>query len=369
MRFLFVDLGSGWGGSERYLFWLMAELRKRTHWVGCVAPRAELESACDRLWIESSRFKNLGRVRRLVAETAAAERVDLVHYNADRAIHLAPFVRLPPGVPASATKHLTRLDRKHALDLRTALENRLTDFALNGVSCCICVSPSALAELCAAARGRAVLIENGVPDRRARTSAARLSNRVVFLGRVSPEKGIADLLELARRCAARPPARRTWHPVIAGTGPLASRVERAARELGPEALTYLGFRSDPGAVYEDAAALVLPSSHEGMPLVVLEAFSFALPVVAYDIPGVRDVVVHGRNGFLVRPADGVDGLERALDRLFDDPAERARLGAAARADYEARHRIETMIEKTVSLLERTAQPSAEQGTCVRSPAN
>src|SRR5215471_16900292 len=98
MRFLFVDLGSGWGGSERYLLWIMAELHKRAHWVGCVAPRPELEGACDRLWVESSRFKNLGRVRRLIAETAATEHVDLVHFNADRAIQLAPFVRLPPGV-------------------------------------------------------------------------------------------------------------------------------------------------------------------------------------------------------------------------------------------------------------------------------
>src|SRR5215471_18911099 len=119
MRFLFVDLGSGWGGSERYLFWLMAELHKRAHWVGCVAPHSQFESVCDRIWIASSRFKNLGRVRRLIAETAAAERVDLVHYNADRAIHLAPFVRLPTGVRASATKHLTRPEKKHALDLRT----------------------------------------------------------------------------------------------------------------------------------------------------------------------------------------------------------------------------------------------------------
>jgi hypothetical protein len=45
MRFLFVDLGSAWGGSERYLFWLMSALRARGHWTGCVAPRPEFEPA------------------------------------------------------------------------------------------------------------------------------------------------------------------------------------------------------------------------------------------------------------------------------------------------------------------------------------
>ncbi|HET8697456.1 MAG TPA: glycosyltransferase family 4 protein [Gammaproteobacteria bacterium] len=356
MRFLFVDLGSGWGGSERYLFWLMSALRVRGHWVGCVAPRQEFEPACDRLWITGSRFKNLGRARALVE--AAGEFVDLVHFNADRAIHLAPFVRLPPRVATFATKHLTRATRKSALDLRTSVENRLTDLSLRRVARCICVSASMLAELTDAARARAVLIENGVPDQRPQHFVRSVTNRVAFLGRLSPEKGIADLLELARRCAARRPERRLWRISVAGTGPLADEVARAQSELPQGVLTYLGYQRDPARVYANAAALLLPSSHEGMPLVVLEAFSWGLPAVAYDIPGVRDVVADGRNGFLVRRADGVDGLERALDRLLGDPAGCVRLGATARADYDAGHRFETMIDKTIALLEQTAGQAA-----------
>ena len=358
MRLLFVDLGSGWGGSERYLFWLMSALRARGHWTGCVAPRREFEAACDRLWVTGSRFKYLGRARDVIEEAAAGECVDLVHYNADRAIHLAPFVRLPSQVATFATKHLTRAARKNALDLRTPLENRLTDFSLRRVGRCICVSESMLTELTDAARERAVLIENGVPDQRPLHFARPVTDRVAFLGRISPEKGIADLLELARRCAARPPAQRRWRLSLAGTGPLAAEVERAERELPPGVLTYLGFQADPGRVYANAAALILPSSHEGMPLVVLEAFSWGLPAVAYDIPGVRDVVTDGRNGILVRRGDGVDGLERALDRLFGDPARCVSLGAAARADYEADHRVELMIDRTISLIEQTARKAA-----------
>lgn len=354
MRLLFVDLGSGWGGSERYLFWLMSALRARGHWVGCVAPRSEFEPACDRLWLASNRFKHLRRARELIEAAAADERVDLVHFNADRAIHLAPFVELPSQVATIATKHLTRSPRKSTLDLRTPLENRLTDFSLRRLDRCICVSESMLAELTDAARERAVLVRNGVPDERPHGFARPVTDRVVFLGRISPEKGIADLLELARRCAERPPERRRWRLAVAGTGPLAAQVEAAARALPGDVLTYLGFQQGPGRVYADAAALLLPSSHEGMPLVVLEAFSWGLPAVAYDIPGVRDVVVDGRNGFLVRPADGVDGLEQALDRLFGDPAGRVRLGNAARADYESGHRMETMIDRTIAVIEQTA---------------
>lgn len=368
MRFLFVDLGSGWGGSERYLFWLMSALRARDHWVGCVSPREEFEPACDELWIASSRAKHLGRARRLIEAAAEIERVQLVHFNADRAIHLAPFVRLPPHVATTATKHLTRPTRKHALDLRTTVENRLTDFSLRRVGQCICVSQSMLDELTEAARQRAVLVKNGVPDQRPRRFARHVSNRVAFLGRVSPEKGIADLLELARRCAARPPEHRHWRLCIAGTGPLANEVSRAAGELPPGVLTYLGFQPDPGRVYAQAGAVVLPSSHEGMPLVVLEAFSWGLPVVAYDIPGVRDVVADGRNGILVRPTDGVDGLERALDGLLGDQFACARLGSAARADYEADHRIEMMMDRTIELLEQSAERALQTAPVSRKDA-
>ncbi|HEX5046061.1 MAG TPA: glycosyltransferase, partial [Gammaproteobacteria bacterium] len=237
MRLLFVDLGSGWGGSERYLFWLMSALRARGHWVGCIAPRTEFEPACDRLWLTGSRFKNLGRARALVE--AAGEFVDLVHYNADRAIHLAPFVRLPAHVATFATKHLTKAAKKYPFDLRTSVENTLTDLSLRRVQRCICVSASMLPELTEAARARAVLIENGVPDHRPPHFVRPVTDRVVFLGRLSPEKGVGDLLELARRSAARPPAQRRWRLCVAGAGPLAADVERAERELPPGVLTYL----------------------------------------------------------------------------------------------------------------------------------
>ncbi|HEX6999999.1 MAG TPA: glycosyltransferase family 4 protein [Gammaproteobacteria bacterium] len=357
MRFLFVDLGSAWGGSERYLTWVMEAVRSRGHWAGCVGPHERFAPHCDRLWLTGSRFKHLGRVRRLVAAMARAERADVVHYNADRAIHLAPFVPLPRGVPWSATKHLTQPAPRSPLDLRTRVEVRLTNFSLARAALCICVSASMLSELPPAARRRAVLVENGVADPGPPAGDTARPARAVFLGRVSPEKGIGHLLELAERAGARPPQERCWTLAVAGTGPLTDRVAEAASRLPPGVLDYLGFQADPDAVYARAGALILPSSHEGMPLVILEAFARGLPVVAYDIPGVRDVVADGHNGFLVRPADGVNGLERALDRLFGDEGLRLELGRNARADYERRHGLDAMLARTTELLESLAASS------------
>jgi glycosyltransferase involved in cell wall biosynthesis len=181
------------------------------------------------------------------------------------------------------------------------------------------------------------------------------------VGRLSEENGAADLLELARRSAARPPVERRWRLSVAGSGPLAAEVERLERELPPGIITYLGAPADPSRLYASAAALILPSSNVGMTSLVFGAFSWAVPAVAYDSPAVREIVADGRNGLLVSRADGAVGLERALDRLLGDPAACVRLGWAARADYEATHRGESFIDETIGLLERAGRRAARAG--------
>ncbi|MGV9596653.1 glycosyltransferase [Streptosporangium sandarakinum] len=87
--------------------------------------------------------------------------------------------------------------------------------------------------------------------------------------------------------------------------------------------------------YLAASLLALSSEHEGLPLVVGEAASCGVPAVAFDVSGgVRSLVVHGRTGLLVPPAD-VPALAAALARLMTSGDERRRLGAAARAHVEA----------------------------------
>ena len=74
---------------------------------------------------------------------------------------------------------------------------------------------------------------------------------------------------------------------------------------------------------------VLPTYYrEGIPRVLLEAASMGVPLVATDVPGCRDVVQNGQNGFLVPPRD-VHALAHAIIRLLDDSSLRQRFGQAA----------------------------------------
>jgi len=93
---------------------------------------------------------------------------------------------------------------------------------------------------------------------------------------------------------------------------------------------------------------VLPSYREGTPVTVLEAMAMGLPVVATDVPGCREAVVHGETGFLVPPRD-VEQLTWAIQRLVEDPELRQRMGRAGRARVVQHFAVERIVEQYLEL--------------------
>jgi colanic acid/amylovoran biosynthesis glycosyltransferase len=133
---------------------------------------------------------------------------------------------------------------------------------------------------------------------------------VLYVGRLSPEKGI---LELVEACAGLP-------LVVVGDGPLRERVPGALGFVPPDELA---------PYYRAAAVVAVPSRREGYGVVAREAMAWARPVVASAVGGLTDAVEDGATGLLVPPGDAA-ALRAALERLLDDAELRARLGAAAR---------------------------------------
>jgi glycosyltransferase involved in cell wall biosynthesis len=150
----------------------------------------------------------------------------------------------------------------------------------------------------------------------------------VFLGRLQPDKGLADLgAAFARVAAAEPRARLlVIGPDEAG---VAARLE-AALGARRDRLHLLDFTPAPERFLAAGDVFCLPSYREGFGTSVIEAAACGLPAVASRIYGLTDAVVEGETGLLHRPHD-VQGLADAMARLAADPAARARLGAAARA--------------------------------------
>jgi glycosyltransferase involved in cell wall biosynthesis len=150
---------------------------------------------------------------------------------------------------------------------------------------------------------------------------------VLFVGRLSEEKGVVELLEAT-----------TGLPrVIVGDGPLRARVPDAVGFVPPGEL---------GPYYERAAVVACPSHREGYGVVAREAMAHGRPVVASAVGGLVDAVEDGVTGLLVPPRDP-GALRAALERLLGDADLRRRLGTAARERAGERLSLEAATAATV----------------------
>jgi glycosyltransferase involved in cell wall biosynthesis len=150
----------------------------------------------------------------------------------------------------------------------------------------------------------------------------------LFVGRLSPEKGVAVLLE----------AWSTGIPVscrVVGDGPLEDAVLRASAASAIEPLGHLA-KPDVLAEMRDARALILPSvCPEPMPLVAIEALASGLPVIAPRMGSFPEMIRDGRTGLLFEPGDA-RGLAAAVRTAIEAPEALAVMGRAARKEYLGR---------------------------------
>ena len=121
------------------------------------------------------------------------------------------------------------------------------------------------------------------------------------------------------------------HLILVGDGPDEELLNNAVVEMGLESnVTFFPFTREPVHIFEIIDILVLSSLYkEGLPNVLLEAMSMGLPVVASRLAGVPEVVIDGRTGWTTEPGD-VQGLARAVELLWEDPAACREMGAEGR---------------------------------------
>jgi len=150
---------------------------------------------------------------------------------------------------------------------------------------------------------------------------------VLFVGRLSEEKGILELLEATDGIAR----------VVVGDGPLRDLVPDAVGFVPPNGL---------GRYYERAAVVACPSRREGYGVVAREAMAYGRPVVATTVGGLVDAVEDGVTGLLVPPRDPA-ALRAALERLLGDAELRMRLGSRARLSARERFSWEAATDETI----------------------
>jgi glycosyltransferase involved in cell wall biosynthesis len=207
--------------------------------------------------------------------------------------------------------------------------------------------------LCLTNFQRDVLVKEGMPSDRVSvlTNPVEIKvaeqsmekNSVLFVGRVSREKGIVSLFEAARVCSDIP-------FLIAGSW----QAMPEASELAPDNVTLLGAVPSQklGALYENARIFVLPSVwYEGFPTVLLEAMSHGLPVVCSRIGGLPEIVDDGKTGLLYEPGNAGELADRIL-MLWSDSALCQKLGEAGRKKMYEEYDAEKLVDRLLGIYEK-----------------
>jgi len=348
LRVLLVIKCLGFGGAERLLVdtvtsgdsdrfdyevaWvlrderaLVATLEER----GTVVHPLGAASNADMRW--------MGRLRRLLR----AGHYDIVHFHLP---HTAALGRL---VAASLPRHERPaiVYTEHSLWNKMAVAVRVVNRAGIGLDrSLIVVSEAAHEALPRGLRPRARVIVHGVDlsasdalvaDRDRIRAEVRAELDVpdgdlvaITVANLRPEKGYDTLLDAARHVVDRGLPVRF---VSVGWGSEDGELEARRRALGlGDRFTFLGLRPDVLRLLVAADLFVLPSRQEGLPVVLMEATSVGLPIVATAVGGVPQVLTDGVDGLVV-PPDSPDALADGIARLAADPELRRRLGRGAKA--------------------------------------
>jgi len=320
------------GGMEMSLIRLARELPRASFRVSVLCPfesfiTSELRNAgCDVL-IAPVRSDPGWESIQTAATYVVDEHVDVVHAHLSNAHVLGALVSSLTERPCVATVHGRSVTM---LDLEA---HRLLDTMH---LCVVCNVAYNHARTLGVARERLHLVPNGVPGVDATsvpTDVAKLLDLpsgtplVGFVGRLSPEKAPDAFIRMAWLVA-------NTHPdamfVVIGNGPRRSELERTVRAFDIAGrVHFLGERHDVRALLPSLALVALTSRAEGMPLALMEAMAAGVPVVAYAVGGIPELIEHERSGLLVAPGDTAQ-MAAYVEALLCDPPRRAALAACAR---------------------------------------
>jgi glycosyltransferase involved in cell wall biosynthesis len=360
------------GGVPVYVRTLGQHLLQRGWRVTVIGPRgaevrSELEAAGATY--EACAMTRMPALRpdvaalRFVCRIARVIDADVVHAHASKAGLVAGLGARACRIPCVYTPHAWSFQMNVPAPVRMALTavevagGRLVHRAL------ITVSEQERDDAMqrrVASPDRIVTIPTGVPQRVlpsrdvARAELGCRGDDVVaaWIGRSGPQKQPDHLGRLAVALGS------TARVIALGTG--LAEDPAAAQALARAGVTLVAPQTPPTTVYAAADLLVQTSAWEGLPLTILEAMGSGVPVVAYGVGGVPELVLDGVTGLLVAPQD-LDGLTASVRRLIADPQLRRRLGAAGVEHVGGRFTLEGMVSRVEGVYDRVMRYAVHDG--------
>jgi glycosyltransferase involved in cell wall biosynthesis len=342
----------GPGGAELMMLDLATELRARGHTVlpvGLANGTGWLGARFEAAGFRSESFE----LRRPIDFAAVRALTSLLRDFGADVVHSHEFTMAIYGAaaaPRAGARHVITMHGGvyYAAAMRRRLAMRWAaqrSEALVGVSVS---TANALQRTLGIAPPRLQIVPNGIPLRTGTRDRVRHELLlapgellIVAVGNLYPVKGHAVLLNALSTLRDQT----DWRLAIAGRG----EEEGPLRALAADAriadrIHILGFRDDIPDILAAGDIFAMPSLSEGLPLALVEAMSFGLPVVVSRVGGVPEVVTNDVDALLVPPSD-VGALGGALRTLLEDHALRRRLGEAARTRARRDYGISTMADR------------------------
>lgn len=160
-----------------------------------------------------------------------------------------------------------------------------------------------------------------------------------FIGQMIPRKGVPDLLDVFEALTKKHSNLKLW---LLGDGVQRAELEEKASSMScSNSVEFLGFRDDRLELLKKFDLFVMTSSLEGIPRCMMEAMAVGVPIAAYDIPGVDQLVDQGETGLLA-PHGDKKALENACDQILQDETLSDQLADAARKKVKAVYSAERM---------------------------
>lgn len=255
---------------------------------------------------------------RVIQEVLGREPFDLVYVNGPRVL---------PAAAIACKRTLPVLFHLHS-HIEQATAQRLAAWSARRADVTMVACSQSAAESMAGAvpADKLHVIANGIAELPFRARSFDGGWSIGMVGRISPEKGQREFLRAVSLLRGEFPDARF---VICGA-PLfhMDRYFEAVRaEAGGLNVELLGWREDVGSVYDELDMLVVPSKQEAMGRVLAEAFSAGVPVVAFPVGGIPEVIQDEQTGFLVRPSTP-EALAATIRELLTGDRERLRTVAA-----------------------------------------
>lgn len=357
MRVLQILSSTGFHGAEA----MAAELSRQLSFLGIEIDVAVLDNAgtgndeifnvvgpqasacyripCDRQ-LDPQTLKSL-------AAKIKERRIDLIHSHCYKTTFYAGLLRPWQGFRLVTTYHnwLTHTRALKAYALIDKHLARLNDFSVG-------VSTPVVSELAHyVSKNKLGQIDNGIDVQQFCPGTDRIASRhtlgltgehplLGFVGRLSPEKGLQHLLLALKR-----PTLSSVHLAIVGDGPERSNIQKQITDLELQSRVHLlGYRRDTLNVYHALDGFVLPSTIEAFPMVLLEAMSCGLPVIASNVGEINRIIHTDSVGYLTQPGNS-DSLASAIERWLEATPTENYIGRTAREHVITQFSSHTMAHR------------------------